>query len=122
MVGFEAFGRRTGMKRYSGILCILAALVTPAALAQQSVELRFASPAPPPSPMNTAGFAEWIKDVTAASGGTVSFRLMSGPTLASFDNVYDRVLKGVADIGFGTANETGAQFRKTQVATLPFET
>jgi TRAP-type C4-dicarboxylate transport system substrate-binding protein len=110
------------MKRHLHALLLACALAAAHAWGQQPIELRFASPAPPPSPMNTMGFSEWIKNVTEAAGGTISIRLMTGPTLASFDNVYDRVLKGVADIGFGTSNESGGQFRKTQVATLPFET
>ena len=89
--------------------------------AAQPVELRFASPAPPQSPINSRGIAEWIKEVNSASGNTVSFRLMAGPTLASFENVYDRVLKGVADIGFGTGSTVAGQFRRSEVATLPFE-
>ena len=32
------------------------------------------------------------------------------------------MLKGVADIGFGTSGTVGGQFRKTEVSTLPFET
>mgnify|MGYP003338442171 CR=1 FL=1 len=103
----------------TGILFLAPAGV---AQAQQPVELRMASPAPPPSPINTRGIDGWIKDVTAASGGTLGIRLMPGPTLATFENVYDRVLKGVADIGFGTSGTVGGQFRKTEVSTLPFET
>ena len=106
----------------AAFILLAPALLVSTAAAQQPVELRFASPAPPPSPINTRGLDGWIKDVTAASDGTVTFRLMAGPTLASFENVYDRVLKGVADIGFGTSGTVGGQFKKTEVATLPFET
>jgi TRAP-type C4-dicarboxylate transport system substrate-binding protein len=88
----------------------------------QAIELRFASPAPPQSRVNTHGLAEWIKDVEAASGGTVTFRLMTGPSLATFENAYDRTVKGVADIAFGTSSSVGGQFPRTEVNTLPFET
>jgi TRAP-type C4-dicarboxylate transport system substrate-binding protein len=109
------------MKRLASF-AVAGLLAAGSALAQQPIELRFASPAPPQSPINTRGLDGWIKEVTAASGGTISVRLMPGPTLATFENVYDRVLKGVADIGFGTSGTVGGQFRKTEVATLPFET
>ena len=102
------------------LLLALGALATAPAGAQP-VELRFASPAPPQSPINSRGIAEWVKDVTAASGNTISIRVMAGPALASFENVYDRVLKGVADIGFGTGSTVAGQFRRSEVATLPFE-
>ena len=92
----------------------------PACIAQ-SVELRLAAPAAPQSPIVTRGIAEWAKQITADSGNAVTFRIMAGPTLATFENVYDRVLKGVADVGFGTGSTVAGQFRRSEVATLPFE-
>src|SRR6185503_19563042 len=101
------------MKRLLAAIAFAAALP---ALAQQPAvqptELRFASPAPPVS-LVTQGFAAWAKEVEAASGGTISVRVMAGPSLATFENVYDRVLKGVADLGWGTSNDVGGQFKKT---------
>ncbi len=109
------------MKCLLKVVPLLATLVAAGAWAQP-VELRLASPAPPQSAVNTRGLEQWVKDVTAASEGTLSVRLMAGPVLANFENVYDRVLRGIADIGFGTGVSVGGQFRKSEVATLPFET
>jgi TRAP-type C4-dicarboxylate transport system substrate-binding protein len=102
-------------------LWILTALLCANASFAQPVELRFAAPSPPVSPITT-GLADWAKQVEGASAGTLAIRVVPGPALANFENVYDRVLKGIADIGFGTSNEIGGQFRKTLVAGLPFET
>src|SRR5262245_15367371 len=100
------------------LLAALAALSTCAAA--QPVELRFAFPAPPTSYLYTAIFAPWAKEIEAASNGTVTVRIIPGTTLATFDNVYDRVLKGVADAAFGLTAPIGGQFSKTSVAGLPF--
>lgn len=96
-------------------------IVMASACPAQPIELRFAAPAPPQSPIVSRGIAEWTKLVAADSGNTVTFRVMAGPTLATFENVYDRVLKGVADVGFGTGGTVAGQFRRSEVATLPFE-
>ncbi|MSQ51077.1 MAG: TRAP transporter substrate-binding protein [Betaproteobacteria bacterium] len=101
--------------------CLLLCAFTATHARSQSIELRFAAPAPAQSPIVSRGIADWTKLVAADSGNTVTFRVMAGPTLATFENVYDRVLKGVADIGFGTAGTVAGQFRRSEVATLPFE-
>jgi TRAP-type C4-dicarboxylate transport system substrate-binding protein len=109
------------MKRLFSMVFAIGMFCVAPAQAQQPVELRFAFPAPPNSPLNTQGYAEWAKDVTAASGGTLTIRIMAGPAFSTFDNVYDRILKGVADMGFGVSDSIGGQFVKTSVANLPFE-
>ena len=91
------------------------------AMAQAPVELRFAFPAPPTSFFNTQAFTPWAKDVEAASNGTLSIRIVPGLVLATQENVYDRVLKGVADIGFGLQGAIAGQFTRTSVVSLPFE-
>jgi TRAP-type C4-dicarboxylate transport system substrate-binding protein len=110
------------MKRLFRVLLAVLALSASCAFAQQPIELRMASPAPPQSWINTRGLAEWIKEVEAASGGTITIRLMVGPSLATFENAYDRTLKGIADLAFGTSGSVAGQFPRTEVNQLPFET
>lgn len=109
------------MKPWIKAALFMLAAGTGATAGAQPVELRMAFPAPPTSYLNTASFTPWAKDVEAASGGTLSIRIVPGVTLANFDNVYDRTLKGVADIGFGLHAAVGGQFPKSMVAALPFE-
>jgi TRAP-type C4-dicarboxylate transport system substrate-binding protein len=84
------------MKQAITILLLALATGIATQAGAQPIELRMAFPAPPNSFVNTASFTPWVKDVEAASNGTVSIRIIPGLTLATFDNVYDRTLKGVA--------------------------
>ena len=114
---------KSALSRCVGALLSVAALyvVSGPASAQQPVELRLAFPAPGVSPLNAQGFTPWAKDIEAASGGTLAIRVIGGTTLATFETVWDRVIKGVADMGFGVSASVGGQFPKTEVAALPFE-
>jgi TRAP-type C4-dicarboxylate transport system substrate-binding protein len=91
------------------------------AMAADAVQLRFASPTSPQSKLNIWGFEAWIDDVHKASGGALNVQLFPGSTIATINNVYDRVTSGVADIGFGIFGPLAGKFTKVNVAALPFE-
>ena len=101
-------------------LAALAAASTPASAADPIV-LRFAYPAPPQGPANLWGFTPWAQEILAASGGTVEVKIFPGGSIADFNKVYDRVLNGVADIGYGIFGPVSTDFPKSMVASLPFE-
>ncbi|HEX7054586.1 MAG TPA: TRAP transporter substrate-binding protein [Burkholderiales bacterium] len=98
----------------------LAALSLPVA-AQQPVVLKFNSPAPPPSFLHRNAFNPWAKAVSDASGGTLKIEMYYGGTLGGFGVTYERVLDGVADIGFTLTALAKGKFRQHDVAALPFE-
>jgi TRAP-type C4-dicarboxylate transport system substrate-binding protein len=97
----------------------LAALALPAAA--EPIVLKFNSPAPPPSFLHGGAFNPWAKNVTEASGGTLKVEMYYGGTLGGFGVTYDRVLDGVADIGFILTALAKGKFRQQDVAALPFE-
>lgn len=97
----------------------LAALSLPAAA--EPVVLKFNSPAPPPSFLHGGAFNPWAKAVSDASGGTLKIEMYYGGTLGGFGVTYDRVLDGVADIGFILTALAKGKFRQQDVAALPFE-
>src|SRR6185503_12238383 len=100
----------------------LAALVLAApALAQQPIVLKFSSPAPVASYLHGDAFTPWAAAVTQASGGTLKIETFYGGTLGNFGVVYDRVVDGVADIGFMLAANGAGKFKKMDVTGLPFE-
>jgi TRAP-type C4-dicarboxylate transport system substrate-binding protein len=87
----------------------------------EPVVLKFNSPAPPPSFLHRGAFDPWAKAVSEASGGTLKVQMYYGGTLGGFGVTYDRVLDGVADIGFILTALAKGKFRQQDVAALPFE-
>ena len=87
----------------------------------EPVVLKFNSPAPPPSFLHAGAFNPWAKAVSEASGGTLKVEMYYGGTLGGFGVTYDRVLDGVADIGFILTALAKGKFRQQDVAALPFE-
>ncbi len=102
-----------------GVALAAALLATPVLAAP--VTLKFNSPAPPPSFLHNNVFRPWIKNVEAASKGTLKIQLYVGGTLGNFKVNYDRVVDGVADIGFILTAFTNGKFKKLDVAELPFQ-
>jgi TRAP-type C4-dicarboxylate transport system substrate-binding protein len=67
-----------------------------------------------------AFFGEWAKRVSDASQGTGIVEIREGGTLANFQNVYERVLDDVVQIGFGQQALIAGKFPLTEVVVLPF--
>ena len=99
---------------------IAAAMLSTPAVAE-TVTLKFNSPAPPPSFLHKNAFKPWIADVEKASNGTLKIQLFVGGTLGNFKICYDRVVNGVADIGFILTSFAGGKFKKLDVAEIPFQ-
>jgi TRAP-type C4-dicarboxylate transport system substrate-binding protein len=93
----------------------------PLAAIADPVQLRFASPAPSMSPVTVGGIQPWAKEVNEAGEGVVAVQVFAGPSVANFNNVYDRVTNAVADAGFATLGGVGLKVPKTTVVSLPFE-
>ena len=103
------------------LLAIAVASCATLAIAQAPIVLKLASPAPPRSYLHSDVFGPWIEDVNKAAGGTIKFEPHYGGTLGNFGVMYDRVVDGVADVGFIVASFAGGKFRMHEVAALPFE-
>jgi len=104
------------------ILGAVAAVLIATPLAAQTVTLKLNSPAPPRSYLHSGVFEPWAKAVEADSGGTLKIQLFYGGTLGHFGVNYDRVVDGVADIGFILTGMAGGKLKQQDVAALPFET
>jgi len=89
--------------------------------AAEPVQLRFASPAPAMSPVTVGGIQPWAKEVNEAAPDALAIQVYAGPSVANFNNVYDRVVNAVVDAGFATLGGIGLAVPKTTVASLPFE-
>ena len=86
----------------------------------EPVQLRLAYPAPPRGLVNLWVLTPWAEEVDKASDGTLETKIYPGPALGTFNNIYDRLINGVADIAYGTVGAVSSQFPKTEVASLPF--
>jgi TRAP-type C4-dicarboxylate transport system substrate-binding protein len=103
------------------ILGAAAAALIATPLAAQTITLKLNSPAPPRSYLHSGVFEPWAKAVEADSGGTLKIQLFYGGTLGNFGVNYDRVVDGVADIGFILTGMAGGKLKQQDVAALPFE-
>ena len=86
----------------------------------EPVQLKLGFPPPPGSFMNTHALAPWAKELEEATRGEVKVQIYVGGTLATYNNVLDRVLNNVADIGYGMFGPLGNQFPRSGVTQLPF--
>lgn len=89
--------------------------------AAEPVTLKFANPGVPTSPLMSRIFMPMGERLNKATDGEIELKFFSGPTLATYANVYDRVLNGVVDLAFGLLGPTSAAFPKSTVTALPFE-
>jgi len=91
------------------------------AVAADAIVLKLNSPAPPSSFLHPGAFTPWANAVTQASNGTLKVETYFGGTLGNFGVTYDRVVDGVADIGFILTSFAAGKFKQEDVAALPFE-
>ena len=78
-------------------LAAAAFAMLPLAASADPVQLRFASPAPAMSPITVGGIQPWAKEVNEAAPDAIAVQVYAGPSVANFNNVYDRVTNAVVD-------------------------
>jgi len=106
---------RKGISIAATIATLIAA--SPAA-ADEPITLRFAIPgASPTSSTYTGVFQPWMAQVEADAAGNL--KLQEFFTIANFGNVYDRVVNGVADLGYMVLGSMGGKFPGSSVVELP---
>jgi TRAP-type C4-dicarboxylate transport system substrate-binding protein len=93
-----------------------------AAQAQEAIELKFGYPPPTTTPYYQGNAVPWQKAVEEGSGGAVKVTFFPGGSVANFRNIYDRVVNGVVDLGYGALQDQGDQFARSGVGAVPFET
>lgn len=90
------------MKAHSTMAMMLAASISAgSAMAQDKpVTFRFSHWVPPTHPLATQSMKPWADAVTAASGGTITFRWFPAGQLGKAEDHYDMVRDGIADAGW----------------------
>jgi TRAP-type transport system periplasmic protein len=84
------------------------------------VKLIFVSLVPTESPVVPGSYHPWVDRINTAGQGIVHIDERDGYALANLDNVYNRVLDDVVQIGFAQQNAIGGHFIRSAVAGLPF--
>jgi len=84
------------------------------------VKLTFVSLVPPDSRVAQTVFHPWVDRLNAAGQGIVHLDGRDGLTLANLENVYNRVLDDVVQVGFAQQNAIGGKFIRSAIAGLPF--
>jgi TRAP-type transport system periplasmic protein len=103
----------------AGVLC--AACLWPTAAAEaQPVPLKLATFGPPQSYFYAEVVIPWMEAVNRDSDGAVDIRYFGSGVLGNAGNMYDAVLTGAADIGWGLLGSVQGKFVKSSVVELPF--
>ena len=104
------------MRTLSIAVAIAITAISPAR-ADEPLTLRFAiAGANPMSTTYTKVFLPWMERIEADGGGAV--KLQAFFNIANFQNVYDRVVNAVTDIGYGGTGAMGGKFPGASVVEL----
>ena len=98
-----------------------ASLVCPAVSAQaEETTLIFATATPPMAPSNREFYKPLADKLNEAGKGVLKIDFRGDTSIATMNNVLDRVLNDVAQIGWTLHSIYGAKFKLTSVSFLPF--
>jgi TRAP-type C4-dicarboxylate transport system substrate-binding protein len=85
---------------------------------QKVISLRFATFVTPMHQVSI-NLDQWAKEVEKRTNGRVKVTMHPSGTLAPAGQIYDSVMKGIADIGYAAISYTAGRFPLTDVMTLP---
>jgi len=88
----------------------------------QETKLLFADVVPPGSVIDAKVVGPWAQKVNAEGKGVLSIDVRPGPAMATFENVYDRVLSDVVQVGWEIQAAVGGKFPRSNVVALPLIT
>jgi TRAP-type C4-dicarboxylate transport system substrate-binding protein len=103
----------------AAVACVLGN-ATPAEA--DELKLLFADVVPPGSIIDAKVVQPWAQKVNEEGKGVLSIDVRPGPTMATFENVYDRVLSDVVQIGWEIQAAVGGKFPRSNVVALPLVT
>lgn len=92
---------------------------TPTGADGKVVELKLAHFWPATHPVETQLIQPWAKEINQVTNGKVKITSYPGETLLKANDVYDGVVKGVADVGVSCFSYTRGRFPVLEVFELP---
>jgi TRAP-type transport system periplasmic protein len=97
-------------------LFALLTLVQPASAADEKpIELKFATFAPPTHYVSTSVYIPWAKQIEEKTNGRVKIVFYWSETLGKAKDLYDMVLRGIADIASNAPGHTPGRFPLSEV-------
>jgi TRAP-type C4-dicarboxylate transport system substrate-binding protein len=99
---------------------LAASIVGAAPAAAEEISLIFATATPPTAASNTQFYRPWSERLNAAGKGVFKIDFRGDTSIANLNNVLDRVINDVAQIGWTLHSIYGQKFRLTSVSFLPF--
>lgn len=84
------------------------------------IELSFATIMRPRAAGYVRGLKPWAEEIEKRSNGRVKVKFYLAGALGKLPELYDNVMNGVADIGFGSHSMNPKRFPLTSVMQLPF--
>jgi TRAP-type C4-dicarboxylate transport system substrate-binding protein len=82
--------------------------------------MRFASWAPAGHPLSTDGFEPWMKSITEATNGSITFTLYPAQQLGASADHHDMARNGISDISFTNFSYTPGRFPIAGAGEIPF--
>ena len=107
------------MKRFLPILLGFSLIAAPACSSRHAVTKLEFSGALPAHDQLSRMLEEWCRDLERRSGGRIQASLHPGGILTPAQQLFDSVITGIADIGFGPMGVTPGRFPLTEVIEQP---
>jgi TRAP-type C4-dicarboxylate transport system substrate-binding protein len=109
------------MKRVIGALLAVAALLPfGRAASAEPVNVIFDIIGPSRSGAMINALEPWADKINQQGAGLIHIDVREGVTLATFENIYDRVLDDAIQIGWGMQNAVAGKFPLSEVPAVPF--
>ncbi len=108
-----------GLPRKMALAATLVLGMTSVGNAQEATKLKFATLSPADGPLNVRLLHPWAEKVNAAGKGVVEIDVRDGLSVASYGNVYDRVLDDVIQVAFTVTGSIAGKFVLSNVVALP---
>jgi TRAP-type transport system periplasmic protein len=102
----------------AGAIFVLLSIATMSTAADPAFKLKYANYSPPTHTASVVA-TEWCKEVEKRTDGRVKITYYPGGSLVGPNQMYDGVVKGITDIGFGVLGYTPGRFPLSEVFALP---
>jgi TRAP-type transport system periplasmic protein len=115
-----SFNRRNLLLAASASAGVAVTRPFPAFSQSQETTLLFGTTNPPQIPVNGQIMHPWAKRINEQGKDVVRIDVRDGPTLANFNNYYDRVVSDTVQISWGIQSYIAGKFVATLAPGLPF--